>query len=54
MGLESFDLVRFHLGFSFKVKRCLNGFGEFSFWWIQLHQFSEAIGLVHLSVVCTV
>ena len=25
----------FTLGFSFKVKRCLNGFGEFSFWWIQ-------------------
>ena len=25
----------FTLGFSFKVKRCFNGFGEFSFWWIQ-------------------
>ena len=25
----------FTLGFSFKVKRCLNGFGEFSYWWIQ-------------------
>ena len=25
----------FTLGFSFKVKQCLNGFGEFSFWWIQ-------------------
>ena len=25
----------FTLGFSFKVKRCLNGFGEFSLWWIQ-------------------
>ena len=25
----------FTLGFSFKVKQCQNGFGEFSFWWIQ-------------------
>ena len=25
----------FTLRFSFKVERCLNGFGEFSFWWIQ-------------------
>ena len=25
----------FTLGFSFKVKLCLNGFGEFSFRWIQ-------------------
>ena len=25
----------FTLGSSFKVKRCWNGFAEFSFWWIQ-------------------
>ena len=34
MGWESFDMVRFHLGL-LQGKACFNGFGEFSFWWIQ-------------------
>ena len=36
----------FTLGFSFKVKRCYNGFGEFSSGGYNLHRFSDALGLV--------
>ena len=35
MGWEYFDVVRFDLGFSFKVKQWFTGFGELSFRWIQ-------------------
>ena len=38
----------FTLGFSFKVKRCYNGFGEFSSGGYNLHRFSDALGLVQL------
>ena len=39
-------MVRFHLGLLFKVKRCYNGFGEFSSGGYNLHRFSDALGLV--------
>ena len=45
----------FTLGSSFKVKRCLNGFGEFSFWWIQfapvLRCDRSSFYYLHLSII---
>ena len=36
MGRESSDVVRFDLGPLLQVKWCFTGFGELSFWWIQI------------------
>ena len=37
--------------FFFKVKRCYNGFGEFSSGGYNLHRFSDALGLVIICIL---